>query len=85
MEELIYNPQKKRLETINVEYNDDNTTWFDNCSEPNDIYMLTDFEGGILIKENNYTYPVWIYDATREGINYSATKATELKDLYMEG
>lgn len=84
MQELIYNPQKGRLETISIEYSDENTTWFDNCSEPNDIYMLTDFEGGLLIKENNHTYPVWIYEATRAEIDNNVTKARELRKLYME-
>lgn len=85
MEELIYNPRKGRLETINVEYSKDNTTWFDDCSNPSDICRLTDFEGGLLIKENNYNYPVWVYDVTRVEIDNSAQKARELRDLYMEG
>jgi len=30
MEETVYNPQKGRLENIQVEYTEENTTWFDN-------------------------------------------------------
>lgn len=85
MEEVIYNPQKGRLETIHIEYNDENTTWFDECSKPEDIYRLTDFEGGLLIKENNYDYPVLVYDVTRSEINSSAQEAKRLKNWYMEG
>jgi hypothetical protein len=27
----IYNTEKSRLETINLEFTDKNTTWFDDC------------------------------------------------------
>ncbi len=47
MEELIYNPHKGRLEIINVEYDDENTTWFDDCSKSEDIYRLTDIQAGL--------------------------------------
>ncbi|MBC8549127.1 MAG: hypothetical protein H8D23_05700 [Candidatus Brocadiales bacterium] len=84
MEELICNPHKGRLETINVEYNDANTTWFDNCSRAEDIYRLTDIQSGLLIKENNYNYPVLIYDLTRAGINYDPQEAKRLRNMHME-
>ncbi len=29
MELTVYNPQKGRLETLEVEFTDDNTTWFE--------------------------------------------------------
>jgi hypothetical protein len=29
--------------------------------EIEDIYMITDFNGGILIKKCNYSYPIWVY------------------------
>jgi hypothetical protein len=51
MEMTVYNPQKCRLETIDAVFTDKNTTWFDNCIDDQDIYMITDFEGGILISE----------------------------------
>ena len=83
MEETVYNPQKGRLETIDVEYNQENTTWFDNWVDSADIYRITDFKGGILIKECNYTYPVWIYDLTRAQIGTDQKKAKEIKSQYV--
>ena len=44
MEVIVYNPQKGRLETINAEFTHENTTWFDNCLDNEDIYMITDFQ-----------------------------------------
>lgn len=84
MEETVYNPQKGRLETIRVEYTQKNTTWFDNCMENEDIYMITDFEGGMIIKECNYTYPVWVYDVSRDKINNDQNKAKEIRTQCVE-
>jgi hypothetical protein len=83
MEISVYNPQKGRLETIDAEVTDKNTTWFDNCMDDEDIYRITDFEGGILISEFGYGYPVWIYDVSRAEIGYNQRKAKELKDQYV--
>jgi hypothetical protein len=33
MQQTVYNPQKGRLETINVNFTDENTTCFDECEE----------------------------------------------------
>ena len=49
-----------------------------------DIYMITDFNGGILIKECNYTYPVWVYDVSRTEINYDQNKAKEVRAQCIE-
>lgn len=78
MEVTVYNPQKGRLETIDVEFTQENTTWFDNWVDSEDIYMITDFKGGILIKEYNYNYPVWIYDLTRDEVGNDQKKAKEI-------
>ena len=51
------------------------------CQE-DPVCMITDFEGGILINEFGYGYPVWIYDVSRAQIGYNQRKAKELKDLY---
>jgi hypothetical protein len=83
MEMRVYNPQKGRLETIGAVITDKNTTWFDNCVDDQDIYMITDFEEGILISEFGYARPVWIYDVTRAEIGYDQKKARELKDQYI--
>ena len=82
MELTVYNPQKGRLETITVDLTQDNTTWFDNCKTSNDIYMITDFEGGLLIREFGYTYPFRVYDISRTDIGYSQKKARQLKRMY---
>ena len=79
MEETVYNPQKGRLETIKVEYTEENTTWFDSNDSREDIYMITDFAGGLLIKKCDYTYPVWIYDVSRAEINNDPNKAKEIR------
>ena len=82
MEMSVYNPQKGRLETIEVEITHQNTTWFDNCLNNGEIYMITDFKGGILIRECGYSYPVWVYDVTRTEIDYDKKKAKEIKTQY---
>lgn len=83
MEETVYNPQKGRLETIHVAYTKENTTWFDNWVDSEDIYMITDYKGGILIKECNYTYPVWLYDVTRDEIGNDQKKAKKIRAQYV--
>ena len=83
MEMRVYNPQKGRLERIDAEFTEKNTTWFDCCTDNEDIYMITDFEGGLLIKECGYTYPTWIYDVTRAEIGYDQKKAKEIRDQYL--
>ena len=83
METTVCNPQKGRLETIDVEFTKDNTTWFNNCRSPRDIYMITDFDGGLLIRESDYTYPVWIYEISRADIGHSQKKARQLLQMHM--
>ena len=74
MEHTVLNPQKGRLETINVDFTDENTTWFKNCRESGDIEMTTDYNNGeLLIKEYGWTYSVRIYDTSR------ATKQKQAK------
>jgi hypothetical protein len=82
MEMTVYNPQKGRLETIDTVFTDENTTWFDNCVEGHEIYMITDFEGDLLIREFGYAYPVRIYNMCRVDIGFDQRKAEELKTLY---
>jgi len=82
MDITVYNPQKGRLETITVEFTNDNTTWFDNCRKPRDIYRITDFKGGLLISEFDYTYPVRIYETSRADIGYSQKRAQQLRRIH---
>lgn len=81
MEITVYNPEKGRLETINAEYTKKNTTWFEDYNDNNDVHMITDFEGGLLIKAFDYTYPIRVYDISRAEINYDQSKAKEIKEL----
>lgn len=82
MEITVYNPHKGRCETIDVEFTADNTTWFNNCTGAGEIYMITDFEGDLLVREFGHTYPFRIYDTSRTDIAYEQTKALELKLLH---
>jgi len=82
MEITVCNPQKGRLQTVDVEFTKENTTWFDNCADAHDIYMITDIEGGLLIRECGHSYPFWIYDKSRAEIAYSRKKAAKLRRMY---
>jgi len=82
MEMAVYNPQKGRMETIDAVFSDENTTWFDNCTQSRDVYMITDFEGDLLIREFGYAYPLRIYSVCRADIGFDQRKAEELKNLY---
>ena len=75
MELTVYNPQKDRLETLDVEITTENTTWFENSRKASDVYMITDFKGGLLIKKLDFNYPVWLYDISMADIDYSQKKA----------
>jgi hypothetical protein len=81
MEKTVYNPQKGRLETIDIAYTDENTTWFDDTGKSAEVSKITDFEGGIVISDSGYSYPVWVYDVSRSDINHSRRKAFNLIQL----
>lgn len=49
MECTVYNPQKGRLETLDVVISEENTTWF-SYSRNSSVTMITDWDGGLLIK-----------------------------------
>ena len=49
MEITVYTPQKGRLETIDAEITNENTTWFDACHNE-DMIMITDYQGCLLIR-----------------------------------
>jgi len=73
----LYNMSKGRLETVNFEFTDGNTTWFDNV-EDYDIYRIADAFGGLLVQETGYTYPILIDDVSRSDIENDQLKASEL-------
>jgi hypothetical protein len=79
MKITVYDPQKGSLETVDVEFTNDNTTRFSNCRNARDISMITDFDGDILISEFDYTYPLRIYDISRADIGYDQKKARQLR------
>ena len=72
MELIVYNPQKGRLETLVAEFTAENTTWFKNSEDTDDIATITDFGDGLLIKQLDTTYPIWLYDVSRADIGYSS-------------
>jgi len=82
MEITIANPQKGRLETINIEFTDENTTWFEGCKMGHEVYKITDFEECLLISQFGYYYPILIYEKSRAAICYDKDKARNLIDLY---
>lgn len=82
MEITICNPLKGRLETIDVDFTDENTTWFVGCTDDHDIYMITDAGGGLLVSEFGYSYPIWIEGKSRAGIDYNKQRAREVRSIY---
>lgn len=85
MECTAYNPQKGRLETLDIEFTEENTTWFENIKNGCDVDMIADFNGGLLIKRADYSYPIWLYDISRADINYNQKKAQQLVIEYANG
>lgn len=83
MATTVYNPQKGRLETIDVVYTKENTTWFDNDMTSCDIVMITDLDGGMLIRAGDLSHPIWIYDVSRADIDYDQKKAQQLRGRYV--
>ena len=75
----IYNCSKQRLQTIDLEISEENTTWFDESSNDLDIYMITDFNGGLLISPRGYDYPLWIDRTSRDPIDHNIESALALK------
>jgi len=75
----IYNTLKGKLEKVNFEFTQENTTWFDPV-EDYDIYRIADGFGGLLIQKSGYTYPVLIGDVSRSDIGDNQQKALELLD-----
>jgi len=84
MKITITNPQKGRYETIDVAFTDENTTWFDECEDSHGIFSITDLQGGILIKEADYTYPLYVYDICRADIGYNHIRARALHSQYID-
>ena len=80
MECTVYNPQKGRLETLEVEITSENTTRFSSRGNGS-VTMITDWDGGMLIK-SGFNYPIWVYEVSRADIGYSQKRAKELIRQY---
>ena len=84
MQITIFNFSKQRLETIDLQISEENTTWFDDDSDDHDIHMITDFDGALLISPRGYEYPLLIDGSSRTAIDYSSHKAMALKAFYID-
>jgi len=80
MTTTVYNSSKQRLETVNVELTNENTTWFDDATNAQDVHTITDVDGSLLIAQLSYNYPVWFDGISRADINYSEGRAKNLVD-----
>lgn len=78
MKLTVYNPQKGRLETLDVELTAENTTWFKGREKAGEVSTITDYNGGLLIKNDDYTYPIWVYDLSRAAIGYNREKTNQI-------
>ena len=58
MTTTVYNSSKQRLEMLKVALNNDNTTWFDDNTDATDVHTITDADGGLLIAQLSYNYPL---------------------------
>lgn len=81
MEMIVWNCDKQCLASMEVEFTKENTTWFEDCPKGSDIHKITDVNGGILISEAGYNYPVWIGGKSRADIEYSRAKARKFERL----
>jgi len=83
MEKTVYNPQKGRLETIDITFTDKNTNWFDFVEDDPGISFIADVQGGLVIADHDYSYPILIYGVSRSDIEYDRQKALILKQTYI--
>lgn len=82
MEILAWNTDKQRMTSMDVEFTEENTTWFERCARGSDIHRITDVDGGLLIGKAGYEYPVWIGGKSRADIEYNRTIAREMVKIY---
>ncbi len=83
MEILAWNSDKQRMTSMDVEFTEENTTWFNRCTKGTDIHKITDVDGGLLISKAGYEYPVWIGGKSRADIEYNRKIAREVARIYM--
>lgn len=74
MEKTICNSAKSRLETINVDITEKTSTWFDDLSQDDAVYRITDFNDSLLIAKKTYEYPFCVHDVSRSNVDYDRQK-----------
>lgn len=84
MEKTIYNSAKSRLETIHIDITEKNSTWFEDLTQDDAVYRITDFNGGLLIAKNTYEYPVWIHDVSRSDVDHDRQQAEQVLRNFLE-
>lgn len=77
MEITIANPYKGRLETVNIEFTDKNTSYI---SDTEKTVKITDYNDCLIIDEGLGTYPVIIYGVSRSDIDGDIQKVLQLKE-----
>ena len=85
MEITVWNSAKSRLETIDIEFTDDDTTWFEESEEGKFVQTLTDIDDGLLIKEHGYNYPVVFNGKSRNDIGNNEKAALALIESCIPG
>ena len=80
MTTTMYNSSKHRLQTVDIGLTNENTTWFDDATNDQDVNTITDMDGGLLIAQLSYNYPIWFDGVSRADINYSQGQAKNLVD-----
>ena len=66
---------------LEVEFTEENTTWFYSRGNGN-VTLIADWRGALLIKVG-FSYPIYLYDISRENIGYSKRKARDLIREYL--
>ena len=77
MEITIANPYKGRLETVNIEFSDENTSYI---SDKEKTVSITDYHHCLIIDEGLGTYPVIVYGLSRSDIAGDIQKLLQLKE-----
>ena len=81
MEMTIFNTAKHRLETINIEITDENSTWFKDSINTNAVSIITGFvpfHNYDQYRSWIYNYPMWFNDVSRADIGHNREKAQNL-------
>ncbi len=71
MEMTVYNPKKRKLETLDIEINSKNTCYFEAGTEGGEGFQVTDIKQGLLVSQNDYSFPVLLY--SHSGITRQST------------